>query len=224
MKQAYWLVLLPLLAVQCHKDEPAPPTTFASPELRALARFRPGTYWVYRDSATAVLDSVWVTKLDSTLTEINKVDRYRTELITTTVLSSQAATAFSYLITNSCGGDTGNHPLCGAVVRSRVGSDPFGDAPRRADVLLHPLPAGQPVTQGLSGSILYLYRYPAPLTLGGRAYADVIRATNLYDESEGRATVTYYWAPGFGLVRQRLRRIPGGPHQTWTLVRQRIVQ
>ncbi|GAA4392554.1 hypothetical protein [Hymenobacter koreensis] len=220
------MLLLPLLAVQCRQDEPDPPTTFASAELRALARFRPGTYWVYRDSATAALDSVWVTQLDSLITESKEQGQvlYRTELITTTVVSSRAAATFSYLITNSCGGDTDDHPLCGAVIRRRLGNDPFGDAPGRAEVLLHPLPVGQPVTQGLSGSILYLYRYPAPLTLGGRAYADVIRATNLYDESEGRATVTYYWAPGFGLVRQRLRRIPGGPYQTWTLVHQRIVQ
>ncbi|GAB3829789.1 hypothetical protein [Hymenobacter jeollabukensis] len=97
-----------------------------------------------------------------------------------------------------------------------------GDPATTGYVLEYPLPAGQPVIIR-NGAGLYLYRHPQPLPLGARHYADVVQATNLRDQSEDGATVTYYWAPRYGLVRRRIRAL-NRPAQTWTLIREHIVQ
>jgi len=58
----------------CPVNCPPAPTFVArsyyriSKEAKAYAMFKPGTYWIYQDSASANLDSVYVTKLDTGIT------------------------------------------------------------------------------------------------------------------------------------------------------------
>lgn len=49
---------------QCKKKQPEPEIGFKAPvnaDLYAYAYFKPGTYWVYQDSISGILDSVYVT-------------------------------------------------------------------------------------------------------------------------------------------------------------------
>ncbi len=49
---------------KCKKKQPEPDKGFSSPvntDLYAYAYFKPGTYWVYQDSISGILDSVYVT-------------------------------------------------------------------------------------------------------------------------------------------------------------------
>ena len=63
-----------LLFAACKKDPPPPPsyTITLSPVLRDYGYFRPGTYWIYEDSASHVLDSVYVTSASIGNTVITK--------------------------------------------------------------------------------------------------------------------------------------------------------
>jgi hypothetical protein len=53
---------LTLLLFSCRKEKPKPPnyTIPLSQTLKDFAYFRPGTYWIYEDSASHKLDSVYV--------------------------------------------------------------------------------------------------------------------------------------------------------------------
>lgn len=49
---------------KCKKKQPEPDPGFSSPvnmDLYAYAYFKPGTYWVYQDSISGILDSVYIT-------------------------------------------------------------------------------------------------------------------------------------------------------------------
>ena len=49
---------------KCKKKQPEPDLGFSSPvntDLYAYAYFKPGTYWVYQDSISGILDSVYIT-------------------------------------------------------------------------------------------------------------------------------------------------------------------
>ena len=49
---------------KCKKKQPEPETGFSSSvntDLYAYAYFKPGTYWVYQDSISGILDSVYIT-------------------------------------------------------------------------------------------------------------------------------------------------------------------
>ena len=61
-----FLLALPLLlAGGCHKPEPDEPEAVPLPaELKSYTLFEPGTYWIYQDSASQRLDSVWVVSIE----------------------------------------------------------------------------------------------------------------------------------------------------------------
>jgi len=53
---------------KCKKKQPEPDSGFSSPvntDLYAYAYFKPGTYWVYQDSISGILDSVYITYANS---------------------------------------------------------------------------------------------------------------------------------------------------------------
>lgn len=62
------LALPLLLGASCHKPEPDEPAAVPLPaELKAYKLFQPGTYWVYQDSASHLLDSVWVVSTERSI-------------------------------------------------------------------------------------------------------------------------------------------------------------
>jgi hypothetical protein len=67
MKKLAYLLFISICLTgcqKCKKKQPEPDAGFNSPvntDLYAYAYFKPGTYWVYQDSITNILDSVYVT-------------------------------------------------------------------------------------------------------------------------------------------------------------------
>lgn len=195
-------------------------------DFKALVCFDVGTYWVYQDSATQALDSVWVTKVDSSILtdkDGSTIISY-TELLRTHVLSSASAHGLTYAATSSCFPNITNPEGCALLMRTReVRGSAEGDPATTGFVLEYPLPAGQLLTLKGAGTGLYLYRHAAPLAIGPHTYANVVQAIQPRDNSENGALVTYYWAPNHGLVRRRIRGL-NRPVQAWTLLREHIVQ
>ena len=67
MKQLLYIVIIAISLTGCQKckdknKQSEPSYSFAEqPDLYAYAYFKPGTYWVYQDSISGILDSVYVT-------------------------------------------------------------------------------------------------------------------------------------------------------------------
>jgi hypothetical protein len=74
MKNVLIAIVLALVLFACKHEPPAPPTyTIAlSPTLKDYGYFLPGTYWVYEDSASHTLDSVYVLAASTGTTSISK--------------------------------------------------------------------------------------------------------------------------------------------------------
>ncbi len=69
-KLAYLLLISICLAAcqKCKKNKPKPELGYSAPinhDLYAYAYFKPGTYWVYQDSISGILDSVYITYANS---------------------------------------------------------------------------------------------------------------------------------------------------------------
>ena len=66
-KLAYIIIIIATcftVLISCKKDKPIQPPVYSnytpSQPVKDYAIFKPGTYWVYQDSTTHLLDSVWV--------------------------------------------------------------------------------------------------------------------------------------------------------------------
>ena len=63
MKNILFILILIFVFGACKRDtntEPKPGTPVVYQDLTAYSYFKKGTYWIYKDSATSVLDSVYV--------------------------------------------------------------------------------------------------------------------------------------------------------------------
>src|SRR5690606_22343723 len=78
MKKLYLLMFIGvlLLPVGCKKEpKPIPGVTSFPQELKDLFYFQPGTWWIYEDSISGILDTITVESLDiDTLTYYDAVD------------------------------------------------------------------------------------------------------------------------------------------------------
>ncbi|HEV7232513.1 MAG TPA: hypothetical protein VGO45_14345 [Bacteroidia bacterium] len=74
MKNLLIAVVLGLVLFSCKHDAPTPPsyTIALSPTLRDYGYFLPGTYWVYEDSASHSLDSVYVLSASTGTNSVTK--------------------------------------------------------------------------------------------------------------------------------------------------------
>lgn len=108
--------------------------------------------------------------------------------------------------------DAGNNFPCWYILRIESEPNSTQEVGGRGDVFPYRIARDQSTYLNGNG---YAYWYSQPLALGGRVYADVMEVKlthfGLYD-----------WAPGLGLVRERVKVnfVP----VTRTLVRSHIVQ
>lgn len=223
MRRPLYIALLAFGGVQCQKQE-EPLTALLPADFKAMVRFDVGTYWVYQDSATQVLDSVWVTHLDERIypsKDGNDIIGYN-EGVDVQIQHNRGGHLVHYGTSARCLAIDTKPEGCARLIRRRiVAPDPTGgDVGRQSIVLEYPLPVAQPV---ILNAGIYLYRYATPLSISAHTYADVVRVYHPSDDSEGGAAVTYYWAPNHGLVQRRIRPL-NRPAQTWTLIREHIVQ
>ena len=218
------------LAAACRRDPPEPAAIALPAELAAYAKFQPGTWWVYQDSATAVRDSVWVVECRSYVQRYGKAHEYpsdKFEQFEMRTASSREAGQIKYTVNHSCpmsdrtnGQINGQSRPCWDVKRGVYAPNGAGDA-GYAFVFPYEALRGQDQTVYEFRGSSYIYWHTTPQAVGDTSYADVLQVRLAYDASEGRR-VGYEWARNVGIVRRRIEQ-PTGP-QTWTLVRHHVVQ
>jgi hypothetical protein len=80
MKKALLLALVPLLmATTCNKKEKQYPTYYMDQEFKDYTLFKVGSYWVYQDSATKQIDSVYLYKQTIAVSNYGKEIGYNAE-------------------------------------------------------------------------------------------------------------------------------------------------
>lgn len=217
------LLLAAVLFVQCSKKNNTAPydpnaVTFSkdtifyttSPELVADFYFKPGTYWIYRDSITGQVDSFHV---DSTAEKA-----FNDFLCGMHTCRPLKLTYFVMYISQSTisGGIPGAITLSEFALEGGVGS--FGyfssnheyDAARMEEIELHS----------------YLFVYPNCLsentdtfTSNGTAYP----VFGIFHNPDTVINNSYLLTPGTGIVKMRLHNT-GSPNYVWELQRSHIVQ
>jgi hypothetical protein len=89
MKKALLLALVPLLmATTCNKKEKEYPTYYMDQEFKDYTLFKVGSYWVYQDSASKQIDSVYLYKQEITINDRRKAVNYNYEQFTENLKSS----------------------------------------------------------------------------------------------------------------------------------------
>ncbi|GAA4392559.1 hypothetical protein GCM10023186_43220 [Hymenobacter koreensis] len=218
--------------MQCGRENPEPALVPLPAGLKAYAHFLPGTHWVYRDSASGRLDSVWVVSARTYIDEDKERNRWisKTEQLVVRTASSRESAQRVYRSGNGCptnpDSSSFNRTLndvrpCWWVERGVVVS---GDQDGASSLLLpYVLRVEQRELVGGDFAVISAYRHRAPQRLlGGRVFSQVVELSTAVDLSESGNPARYWWAKGLGIVQWRVHR-PGGT-QTRTLVRERIVQ
>ena len=222
-----------LLLAQCDRktDAPAPAVIVLPPGLKALALFRNGTYWVYRNQQTGALDSVAVSGFENDTVDVEDLRPpykllYRQEEFRYLTTSSLTGQRLRYEALVFCIGRAYDPAgTCHNVKRWALA--PAGGDGGVADYLLYrPLPGARtssPYSGAVSSETTVVETLPT-LTVQGVAYRDVVhmRVSNNGTEVPWGANADYFIAPGAGLVRRETNL--GNPPVRWDLVRKRIVQ
>lgn len=218
-----------LLGGGCKKPAPEPEAVPLPAELKAYVLFQPGTYWIYQDSASRRLDSVWVVSTETSVVRLGmrgsdypflKYEDFRLR-----TRSSEGGPDQVYGVRRLCGlpsRDDGDEKYpCWAVTRAQYLPSSTADV-GGTEVFPYTIPRNRARTDYLFG-VMKPYWHTAPLAIGNATYPDVMEVNiPLADASEGGWPTRYYWAPGQGIVRQRVkvRFVPF----TRTLVRSHVVQ
>jgi hypothetical protein len=216
------------LLTACPKPEPEPEAIALPAELKAYTRFSVGTYWIYQDSASRQLDSVWVVSLTDDIKRRKDqgrvIDKY--EMFSMKTQSNQGGPQRVYGVSRRCSGtrpgdanDNDNFP-CWIVKRGLFLPNSTADE-GDTDVFPYRLDWTRPA-HGSTLAVMTPRLHPGPYAVGTATYRDVVEVRVAQDASEYGWKSHYYWAPNVGIVRHR--RWLGYDVSTWTLVRSRIVQ
>lgn len=232
----YLLLCLPvtiLLLTGCPKADPEAEAISLPAELKEYSLFKPGTYWIYRDSASKQLDSVWVVT-----TEISILRQGRSteppikkhETFVTRTRSSRGGPDHVINADRRCGWP-GREDVatisglpdfpCWTVRRGLVLPNSTADE-GDTDVFAYRIERDKATFLNVTNAVMYPYWHSTPVIIGGVAYNDVLEVKLTADASEYGWKGHYAWAPNVGIVRHRVWR--GYDLRTWTLLRSRIVQ
>ena len=227
---ALLLCLSLLLPLACKKAPPPEPEAVPLPaELKSYTLFQPGTYWIYQDSTSRQVDSVWVVSAEvSVVRLIPRTEKYPTDKYETFRLqtrSKQGAPDQVFSVKRNCslpGREDGDDKYpCWDVKRGQYLPNSTQDE-GSTDVFPYTIPRDRAGFLNVNNAIMYPYWHSRPLLIGGKAYENVMEVKLTRDASEGGWPSHYYWAPGLGIVRQRVK--VDGIAYTRTLLRSRIVQ
>lgn len=218
------------VAAACHKPAPEPEAVPLPAELKSYTLFEPGTYWIYRDSATRQLDSVWVVSTEKEIFKLgsggtsDRVD-LKHEAFTLRTSSSSSGLQYVYTIHRECSlpyqESQSTKGPCWVLERGRYLPNSTADAGGEL-VFPYSIAKDKPTFLVAYAAIMYPYWYSQPTVLNGTAYSGLLQVKLTADVSEGGWPAHYYWVPGQGIVLRRINR--NGRWQTWQLVRSHIVQ
>jgi len=222
MKTPYKLLAIALLTLSlscCKRDDDAPsePITLLAPqEVKDYVLFQPGTYWVYENSITQELDSVYVYE---TLNEITRFE------------GDGQIVDFEQIIVNTFSEfEQYNHKykLDAPVLEAlqfynprikRVKTKP-GDYVGETIVLFHPYNVGDKRYPLGTNGYVELIDFKLSFELGGNIYQEVLIYKNVEDASEGYKNVNYYFAKHIGLIKREII----DNTESWELIRYNIVK
>ncbi len=206
--------------VGCEKPERNVPIVPIPREVKTYTVFKPGTWWVYQDSSSNIIDSVWVEKSDSTtyiLRNGNDVEDKNEQFVITKNSTLDTLHQTVATTTPVCASAIGTGPACWAVVYEQSVRPPHFTGESRAQLVQ--FRGG--LVEGTSAFGTLIVR---PQTIGSFSYSNVVKVIGNAREFGLNRTATYEWAPGIGIVRRRVA-LPQGPgYRTWVLVRSQIVQ
>ncbi len=208
-----------LLTSSCIKEPPAPAQTLIPKErllpeeAKAYIAFKPGTYWVYQDSATGARDSVWVNylyyKKDTGYDVLNNYLIYEYyELKTTSLLDGY----FYYYELNSIySSGSRNH-----IRRTKT---KFGDYVGWTISFEYPIVPGN-VLYGGAYDVTTTTNYYDSLNIKGIVYHKVSRLHNKENPTEYGCQTIFYLAKDFGIIR----KVNLDSVSTWNLVKYQIIK
>ncbi|MBW3372892.1 hypothetical protein KYK31_02825 [Hymenobacter norwichensis] len=224
------LVLL-LSSTACHKERPEPEAVPLPAELKSYTLFQPGTHWIYQDSATRQLDSVWVVSAEQTVHRLGNGSKNKTyptlkyEDFRLRTRSGRGGPDRLYSIDRTCTlpnrEDQASQLPCWSVRRSQDLPNSTADE-EGTDVFPYLIDRDKASFLNIYNAVLYYYWNSQVQRIGGVPYDELLQVKLTADASENGWPVHYYWVSGKGIVRQRIRR--NNVVQTWTLVRSTIVQ
>jgi len=235
----HWLVLS-LLSVffflhSCTKEHAPDPTTNAPApgetwplripdEMKAYVEFKPGTYWVYRDSISGQLDSVYVTTYDAgfdTSTGHIYYDWGVFEWLLVEYKSSRTGYFYyTYVNTIRSGWYPDNYPFRHALfIEKHKPGDFAGDG----------ICFGFPIE---IGHTFYTSNYPFPTDefnvkktystyyQDSIGYPYTVKTECSHFEPEGHGLVNFYYSKNNGIIRKEI----ADSNLVWKLVKYNIVQ
>jgi hypothetical protein len=207
---------------------PEPEAVPLPAELKAYTLFQPGTYWIYQDSASQQLDSVWVVSTERSVYRLGKSQEYpsvKHEDFQLRTRSSRGGPDQLYSVYRSCGmpiqEDATDRSPCWSIRRGRYLPTSTADD-GGTDVFPYLIARDKVMFVNGYDAVMYPYWHSQPRVIGGQSYEGVLEVNLTADASEGGWPSHYAWAPGQGIVRHRVRQ--AGRMQTWTLLRSHIVQ
>jgi hypothetical protein len=208
MKKALLLALVPLLmATTCNKKEKQYPTYYMDQEFKDYTLFKVGSYWVYQDSATKQIDSVYLYKQEITINDRRKIVDYNYQDVFENLYTSY----YNDTIFRNGGaklkGDTQSY--C-AYFEGMLTS--FINAP-----YLYFGSANEGTTFYHDGNLIYL-KFNDIITIGNTSYSNV-KIFELIKESYPLQIKKIFHAKHKGVIRKELFN-----GQVWNLIRYHVTQ
>jgi hypothetical protein len=222
------LLIIVFLGTKCRKDNTPPPTYYLPQEVKDYMYFQPGTYWVYKDSASGVLDSIIVTEANSEMfTDMfdppaNKISHIeeRFTIKTYSFLDDYEYDYIAFARGNNCSTD-----YCAYVRREKI-------IPNNTDVpytyaLFYPFTIGYTPTAA-SPSVQSLSAKYDSLLVEGKYYKDVIEYYETKNSTETNQPTYFYIAKNYGVIRKKIWVYNGSlgfwEWRTWELLRSNIIK
>lgn len=206
-----------LLVASCHDDPPPAPTVNEAEMVRQLKEytyFKEGSYWVYQDSATGMLDSMFVYYADDG--EGVNSDNEKYYWFNCYVYSTRDSFEYRYWFHSSW---TGNSPYRSKLFRIKTRP---GNNVGETIIFEYPIVLGnQLYTYGNAfeqNVIRTESRYDS-LMIGPLQFYDVVKVSQSMDPSEG-SSGNYYLVRNFGIVAHDISNID----LHWKLIRWSFIQ
>lgn len=185
----------------CKKDEPVAPVNRLIPaEMRAYWDFKPGTYWVYQDSANGLVDTMTVVTYenDTFLGTLN-YDQSSAwcEFLELRTIGSDGAEDYFTINTTYAGS---NYSDVNVVWHSRYGDPEFNNGYTKCFVYPYETDNITYWFGGLDDACKFEAKYDSAF-----GYTDVVEMSNAHNLAEPNYQPTRtYWAKNIGLVRKVL--------------------
>lgn len=182
-------------------------------ECKAWSFFKEGSYWVYEDSATGDIDSLFVYYSDEGETVSNGDTYFWFDCY---LFSARDSFTYRYWFHSSW---TSQNPYRSKVFRVKTKpGDPVGET----FAFEYPIVPGNKLYDYGSATVYNVIETMTPLdsvNFANHRYFNVVPVTQLWDASED-SPGTYYWCKHTGVVRHEI----DSANQKWNLIRYNTIQ